>query len=223
MEILTIEIPKFLETRSTWDNVLGGTLFIISFITLSVANLLRPGFYFVTTQLIFKLDGIIPFTKEFLPVNKRTSTLLYLNFIFSVFAINSLIVKSTGLKNDFGIWGGLFFVLFNICHLFSLMLTSLLAGQRKEFIESIFFKLTGLLWLGVAYFVIGVCWFFTPGLDEVFLWVVIILTLIEFLVRVIKSFFISFRSGASWYYIILYLCTLEILPILIILLLIGRV
>lgn len=223
MQILSTEIPILLEPRSSWGNFFAGSMFMVSFIVLAIANLLRPGFYYVTTQFIIKGDGIVAFTKEFLPVNKRTSTLLYANFILSTLAINSLVVNSSLVNMDIGKWGGVAFILFNVYHVVSLSVAAGISGNWKVFEDSFYLKLTGVQWLGVAYFVIGVIWFFTSGLDIAIFKVIICLTLIEFLLRISKSFFASMRSGAPWYYIILYLCTLEILPITVVTLLISGI
>jgi hypothetical protein len=54
-----------------------------------------------------------------------------------------------------------------------------------------------------------------PGSHEliysIFLWTLLSL----FVLRLIKSVFVALRSGGAWYYIILYLCTLEILPLVV--------
>lgn len=221
MFTLAVQIPDFLEPRITWNNLWGGMLLIASFVVLSVVNLMRPKFYLISTKLMLKTDGIVQSSRESLPIFHRASILLYVNFVVSSFAILLLIAPFLGKQNSFAFNTGLCWVVFNVFNLFSLFFTSFLAGSRKEFIGSIYFKLTGVQWLGIAYFIIGVCWYFSKGWDDLFIWGVIALTSIEFFVRIIKSFFNSLQAGSFWYYIILYLCTLEILPLLALLLMVG--
>lgn len=215
LHTLTVEIPEMLTPRNVLENVITGGGLVISFVLLSIVNLLRPGFYFTTTQLILKIEGTRSLMKEHLPVFRRESWLLYINYALCVFVLGALItnkqvVVGTSLGNL-----SLFFLLLNIWHFFALWLVALFSGNFRKFVLPTYLKSAGILWLGIAYFIVGVLWFFIKGIDTVFFGVIVSLSLSELILRWVKGIYSSLRSSVPWYYIILYLCTLEILPIVV--------
>lgn len=70
--------------------------------------------------------------------------------------------------------------------------------------------------MGLVFFFVALVWILNPQFDQVFYKLFIWISIIGFTYRSLKSISVVFLKGVSWYYIILYLCTLEILPVLIV-------
>jgi len=68
--------------------------------------------------------------------------------------------------------------------------------------------------LGLIFFFLALVWILNPQFDKLFYQLFIWLSIVGFIYRSLKSIYIVFLKGVSWYYIILYFCTLEILPVL---------
>jgi hypothetical protein len=71
----------------------------------------------------------------------------------------------------------------------------------------------GFHFFGILFAFIGLVWYLNPQFKEQLSMIVIVLFNLMNLVRVIKNSIVVIGAGVSWYYIILYFCTLEILPL----------
>jgi hypothetical protein len=76
-------------------------------------------------------------------------------------------------------------------------------------------KVVGAQALGVVYFVLTTLWILQPDYVEVIFQAAIWIFIGESIFRILKSVAVVLRQGVTWYYIILYFCTLEILPYLV--------
>jgi len=71
------------------------------------------------------------------------------------------------------------------------------------------FQFTGLVCTGISFF-----WVLHTFSDHLMIILFATTLLFHILLRLIKEFWCVLQAGVMWYYIILYLCTLEILPLL---------
>lgn len=100
--------------------------------------------------------------------------------------------------------------------LFALVLSSWITGEREVFRAPIAMKLLGAEVLGILYLLCALVWVLRPDTVPITLQVVFWAFIIESSFRIIKSVLVVLRQGVTWYYIILYFCTLEIVPLLVI-------
>jgi hypothetical protein len=73
-------------------------------------------------------------------------------------------------------------------------------------------KVLGAQTLGLFYFIYALVWVLNSSYHEALLSLIVWTFVLESVLRLIKSVKTVYGHGVSWYYIILYLCTLEILP-----------
>jgi hypothetical protein len=66
---------------------------------------------------------------------------------------------------------------------------------------------------GLLFSVIGLFWIMSPGADKLFLSLFLAVISLKVLSRLLKNSMAVLGNGVRWYYIMLYLCTLEILPL----------
>jgi len=100
-------------------------------------------------------------------------------------------------------------------HLFSLGLSGWVTGESDVFKGPFAMKMIGAQFLGIVYFVCALVWVLKPEYVEFTLNIVLWAFIIESAFRILKSISLVLQQGVSWYYIILYFCTLEILPYLV--------
>lgn len=211
-------IPRFRSLE--W--MMGYVLFL-AFITLAIARFARAGIYQSLVVANGKFLGIISFVRETMPLGKPSSLLLLLNYALSAGAICYLYIQENEaiqLSNNvlvFILPAGL--LLWNLA---CFQLTRWLTGTSGVFDEPITIKIIGAQFLGLIYFFCAVLWLFISGQGTTFAQLALILFIAESLFRIVKSVNLVLKRGVSWYYIILYFCTLEILPLLMVYLALTR-
>lgn len=210
-------IPNELVPRFQSVEWLLGYVLFVAFITLAIARFARAGIYQTLVQANGKFQGVVSFVRETMPLSKPSSLFLILNYILSTGAVCYMYVQSNDkiqLSNDVLVFLLPFALL--AWNLSAFLLTSWLSGVSGVFVGPATIKIIGAQLLGLIYFLCAVLWLFTSGQGNMFAQLALILFFAESGFRVVKSISLVFKQGVSWYYIILYLCTLEILPLLMI-------
>jgi hypothetical protein len=147
--------------------------------------------------------------------NKLSRILLSLQFV----VISSMFVYWFFVKdnpnNHF-----LFFVLMPVGYLLYQLVISFLAGnltgQKKIAREEIYFTLALYSVLGLLLLLEFFLFYFQSGPQATAIKIVVITYLLFLGFRIVRSVFLGLSLKVSWYYIILYFWTLEILPVLIV-------
>jgi hypothetical protein len=97
----------------------------------------------------------------------------------------------------------------------SMYFTQLITGEKNVFVEPIIMKLVGAQFLGLLYFMLSLMWVLNSFDQNIFINIVLWAFIIESVLRLFKSISVVYLQGVSFYYIILYFCTLEILPLIV--------
>lgn len=194
-----------------------GYVLFLAFITLAIARFAKASIYESLIVANGKFQGIVSYVRETMPLGKPSSLLLLLNYVLSAGAICYLYVQSTDTiqlpNNTLAFLLPISLLAWN---LLSFQLTRWLTGSAGVFEAPVTFKIVGAQFLGLIYFFCAVLWMFISGEGTLFAQIALILFLMESFFRIIKSVNLVLKRGVSWYYIILYFCTLEILPLLMI-------
>lgn len=194
-----------------------GYVLFLAFITLAIARFARVEIYQSLIVANGKFQGVVSFVRETMPLTKPSSWLLLLNYMLSAGAICFLYVQgndSIELSNN-----AMVFILpisLLVWNLASFQITQWLTGSSGVFDAPITLKIIGAQFLGLIYFFCAVLWLFISGQGTMFAQLALILFFAESIFRIVKSANLVLKRGVSWYYIILYFCTLEILPLLMI-------
>ncbi len=152
---------------------------------------------------------------------KQLDNILYVFYILSTGLLLYVIEIRFGLE-PYGISGGLLY-LFNLALLMILFLSRVVLvyttgfifdkiGIYKEYLYNvyIFNKIIGIFVLPLLLFVI-----YTDGiLNIVFQWIALTAVAALLIMRLIRGFVFSFRKGVSIFYMFLYLCALEMAPLI---------
>ena len=192
-----------------------GYVLFMAFVTLSIARFARAEVYQTLILANGKFQGIVAYVRETMPLNKPSSLLLILNYFLSMGAISYMLAEnSTHLQLPSKVVAFLVPIVVLLWSLICFVVTGWLTGETDKFNAPITLKIIGAQLLGLLYFVCAILWLFMSIESELFTNIVIVLFLAESFFRIVKSIRIVFKQGVSWYYIILYFCTLEILPLL---------
>ncbi|MBL4861673.1 MAG: DUF4271 domain-containing protein, partial [Crocinitomicaceae bacterium] len=206
---LTLRDQAF--TRSTGLLLLGGLLLI------AFARLVRPNIYSTILIAMVKVSGLSGYIRDSLPLMKRGSILLFLNYLLSFGLVIHLWLGQGGMPmgDNVLISMSLPLLLF-IAVVGSFYLTGWITGEPQVFKEPMIMKVIGVQSIGLIYILCALLWVLNSVPQNVIVDIIIWTFIIETLYRILKSMIVVYAMGVSWYYIILYFCTLEILPIFVV-------
>ena len=209
-------VPEALSLRDTsFDIIVGATLFV-SVMLLAMARAAQSNVYGAVAISLIKVSTLRGYLKETLSLGGRSSLLLIMNYWISF----GLIVYLIGNYFEFKLINTWLLSLtvplaVLLWHLSSMVITGWITGELEVFKAPLMMKLLGAQFLGIVYFICGLIWVLQPDYINAMLIIVFWAFLIESIFRVLKSISFVLSQGVSWYYIILYFCTLEILPLII--------
>jgi len=140
---------------------------------------------------------------------------LFVNFVISLYLCFFLLFFNGENYNFALISGGLMAFGYLFMHQFGFRLAALFSGQTE--ISENGAQITRQIWFfaGVLLLLLALFWILNMRYKSVFLLVFIVILITSSILRIARGLLFSFRVRFSWYYIFLYLCTLEILPVII--------
>lgn len=209
-------LPEELTPRDFSNSAIIGYGLFASFVFIAIAKLFKSDVYRMLFFSNFKVKSINVFLKENYALNRPESFLLILNFFVSSGLILYILLDfPTPELNPAFLSVLLFPISLFFFSILSIVFASLLFGEYRTIQQLMFFRIIGVQYLGILYMIIGVVWLFTNQSIHTFLLVVVIVTLLEFFLRILKGVISVLQKNIPWYYIILYFCTLETLPLMV--------
>ncbi|MFT7344063.1 MAG: hypothetical protein ACI9XP_000643, partial [Lentimonas sp.] len=188
---------------------------LISFILLIIAKYRNPRSFRVVALLFFRSGKIENSVKEIWPMMGVASVMLVLNFLVCTVHSLFLIFRDfTSLSNfQSTITAILTALVFFFLAFFAMLFTNLISGNRLILKTPL--KVSWVLpqFIGLVLLLSNILWVLNPSFNSFLVWVLIsFLVLLSFL-RFSRASLFLLRNGTEWYYILLYLCTLEIMPL----------
>ncbi len=206
---------ELIERGSDKDLFFSALLLLVALL-IAIVRLTNQGVIISLFLSIFNIRNTTDFTSESLKSNPITSMILLGNFILSFI----LCVKLSNIYQSEGVFQWLFSVGISLAFIFSrifnILFIGVITGEQKLMRIPLIQFMVGIEFIGIIYGVLAIFWTFNPQWHTIFLSTFYFLFLFFFGIRIFKGIVSIFMQGVSWYYIILYLCTLEILPILVI-------
>ena len=153
--------------------------------------------------------------KENMRMESLSSIFLILNY-FVCFSVCLFLFFSRMLSLDF-VWAivlsvfipvGLF-----VLDTLNIILVGAITGESKKLQSSLIITLSLNQFFGLFLSLISLLWIMNPEFNAIYVVVFGILLVLHYLMRVLKNTLAILINGVSWYYLILYFCTLEILPL----------
>lgn len=209
------DIPMALTSKENSSHFYLGILLFVSFLLLAFVRtsnnkaILNIGLLFLSsTNLEQRL-------KETMRLSSFSSIGLLLNYFLVSFVCNMLMFETAGLFNsETNLWlsfiipFALFFIQFIPMYLFLLV-----SGTNFPIVSFSANTLVGLQLNGLIYNIIALIWILNPQWSFELMMIFSVLLILFAFARLIKNSYLVLTEGVVWYYIILYFCTLEILPL----------
>lgn len=186
---------------------------LISVSILSGVKLLRPAVFQHISATYIKPPSTIPNSKENLSFLGRASWMLLLNY----FIISSITVYMVLIYYEIHqYWLVLLPTAYYFIQVLGLFLSGGISGENKRLTEN--FLLLNFICqnMGLVLIPILIMWLLNVNYSLYFINAIQILFIAFSLIRYIRGFFYAIQNKVLWYYIILYLCTLEIWPLIVI-------
>ncbi len=202
---------KLTERASHSINLISASV-LFCFFLIAIAKLNNPQIFSIVTNSLFSLKSNENNFNEENRLSFVTVILLNLNFFISLLICIYLLFSGIG-----GIESLFFYSLFACLYLFiiqqlSFQLLFLLSKNLR--IRDLAKGITYQIWhfAGFLQLIIALSWSLNRQSILNFEWVFLFVISILLIFRYIKGVLIYLKTGIKWYYLILYLCTLEILP-----------
>lgn len=163
----------------------------------------------------FKNTTIEQHMKENMRLESISSLVLIFNYFLS-FSLCLFIFFNRLVLMD-GYWATISsliipLVLF-ILETMGLVAVGILTGELKKLSGAIIATLTGNQFIGLALSLLSLIWIMNPEFNKVCFAIFVSIICLKYLTRLLKNSITVLQNGVPWYYIILYFCTLEILPL----------
>lgn len=210
-------IPEELLVRSQPITMIIGIGIFLSFAIISVAKLVKSDIYSVLMISFVKNKGLYNYIRESFSIQKVGSILLIFNYLISFGLLLILMFDLDVFSNkNHMLFVMLIPISFFAVHFLNLYIIGWITGETELIKSPVIMKINGVQLLGLACSILVFLWSLNfldyKLLIQITVWVFVI----ETVVRILRSLVYVLSQGVSWYYIIVYLCTLEILPLFII-------
>jgi len=212
-----IDIPSELILRENNLSHQVIPLVVISFVMITFAKFQNNSIFNSLFKLLISNKGFDQLFKEELKLGSSSSIVLIINYFFIISTCVFLSIQAT-MKLSFlhaigfslAIPVGVF-----VLQLVSLWIIGLITKEMKLIISPLLETFVIIEVIGFLLFFLALIWVLNPQYSFYFLRVFAFLLGFGFTLRFLKSLFSVLRKGVPLYYIILYFCTLEILPLFI--------
>jgi len=223
-----VEVPTHLDAIAGANQWILGFVLFLSFLLLALAKRLDPYIIRVALFSVFTLDT--PDNLQKIDARYKSTSFVLLGFLsfLSLWVCLVLFNEQTHFLNQvsigllgekFGAIDDLLLTLIGtvivLFYFFAgLLISTFVTGERELFSTFITQSWVNFISFGIVFFVLALLWLLNspinPYISQLFLYILLAL----FLVRMLKILIVALLNGVSWYYLILYLCTLEVLPVL---------
>lgn len=212
------EVPSFLEPKVETYVMYLIAILSLSFFFIAISRIGNNKSLVTVVAVLFKNQGVDQLLKENMRLGSFSSIVLMLNYFICFGLCVFLTFQRIIILEDF--WAfllalslpiGLFIVEF-----MGPLIIGFLTGESKKVTNVTINTVTGNQFFGLLFSFIALFWIMNPLYNLFFLAFFLSLVALKYLIRFFKSSYIVLISGISWYYLILYFCTLEILPLFIV-------
>lgn len=213
------EIPFYLQARNTdtvWFAMIGLSL---SFVLLALSKVASSNIVVIFSRVLYKNGTVEKIVREEFPLGSFSSAVLLLNFVVTSTVLLYLAYLSFYPKtNNFELF---FFLPLVPLYFFvwPLLWFNIVGYLTKESVILKANKHNAILFsqiIGVLFSILLLLWAFNIKWSEFFIFIFAAVVLLFWAYRFLRGIIFSLQSGVAWYYIILYFCTLEILPLMLI-------
>ena len=210
-------VPTYLSLKEESVSHTIIPLIVISFVLMTIAKFLNTSIFKSLLKLLFATKNFDQVIKEDLKLGSVSSVILIANYFFTA---SSCLFLSLYSSIDLTISQLFIFSLllpFGLLLMQSLSfwLTGSMSNEIRVLTHPINETFVVIELSGVLLFLVSLIWVLNPNYSNLLFQFFVGFTFLGYAYRTLKSFYCVLQRGVAWYYIILYLCTLEILPMIV--------
>lgn len=208
-------VPAHLEPVSSQNGFFIGSMLFLSLLLFALSRAIETNYIRSIIVGFVGLSTTVQLQKSDTRLASLSSLLLILAYLITNWACWTLLIFSTfnWQINDAIFTGGIVVLFFTFYPVLGIAFTSWVTGEWNQIKDLFLQHLVGIQAVSIIYFSIALIWFLNPSFRVELFYTFVIISLIHLAIRWIKGIIVSFLKGIPLYYIILYFCTLEILPI----------
>ena len=211
----SVNIPMSLTSKENGSHFYLGILLFVSFLVLAFVRTSNNKAIISLGVLFLTATDVDQRLKETMRLSSFSSIGLLLNYFLVSFVCNMLLFETIGLFSAVtNLWLSLLipFSLF-VIQFIPIYVFLLISGTNFPIISFSANTLIGLQLNGLIYTLIALIWILNPQWSFGLMMLFTVLLFLFAVARIIKNSYLVLTEGVAWYYIILYFCTLEILPL----------
>lgn len=185
---------------------------LISVAILSGVKLMRPAVFQHISATYIKPPSTIPNSRENLSFLGKASWMLLLNY----FIVSSITVYMVLIYYDIHhYWIVLLPTVYYFIQVLGLFFAGAISGETKRLSEN--FLLLNFIYqnMGLVLIPVLIMWLLNVNYSLYFVNTIQVIFIAFSIFRYLRGFFFAIQNKVLWYYIILYLCTLEIWPLMV--------
>jgi len=211
----SVNIPMTLTSKENGSHFYLGILLFVSFLVLAFVRTSNNKAIISLGVLFLTATDVDQRLKETMRLSSFSSIGLLLNYFLVSFVCNMLLFETIGLFSAVtNLWLSLLipFSLF-VIQFIPIYVFLLISGTNFPIVSFSANTLIGLQLNGLIYTLIALIWILNPQWSFGLMMLFTVLLFLFAVARIIKNSYLVLTEGVAWYYIILYFCTLEILPL----------
>lgn len=211
-----VQVPYQLGLRNQntlWFAMIGLSL---SFILLAITRLTSANLVITFGKILGKNSTISKTLKEEYSLTSLASFLLLLNFVITTTVLLYLSYLHFNIENKFDL-----FYIFPLIPLYFFVwpiicfnLVGFITNEQKLLKENKQNNIVITQIIGVLFSLLLLIWAFNMQWSQIFILIFNLIIVIFWVFKIFRGIIFSIENGISLYYIILYFCTLEILPLI---------
>lgn len=208
-------VPEALELRSKTFTLIMMGILAASFLLVAISRMRNNKAIPTVISVFFKNASLEQSLKDNMRLESMSSILLIINYFVS-FSLCLFIFFNRIVLLD-GYWAALSSIIIPIALFFletvGLFMVGILTGELKKLSNAIVVTLTGNQLVGLGLSLLSLLWIMNPAFNKICFGAFVSIICFKYLTRLVKNSITVLLNGVPWYYIILYFCTLEILPL----------
>jgi hypothetical protein len=210
-------IPSALQLRAENYTLYVLLFIIVSILLIALAKLSNSKTFRILLEVTTKGATIEQYLRENMRTGSLASIALLINYYSVIFVLFFLALKNIyqlDLTKTLLIASSVPIALL-IYEMVGIIIIGTLTGEFKRIKSVLLVTVTTNQITGLVLFLIALFWTLNPQYGTLFFKLSVGIMFLKLLIRTIKGMYIILNNGVSLYYIILYFCTLEILPLMV--------
>ncbi|MDP4866499.1 MAG: DUF4271 domain-containing protein [Crocinitomicaceae bacterium] len=211
----SVDIPMTLTSKENGSHFYLGILLFVAFLVLAFVRTSNNKAIISLGVLFLTATNVDQRLKETMRLSSFSSIGLLLNYFLVSFVCNMLLFESIGLFSAVtNLWLSLLIpVSLFVIQFIPIYVFLFISGTNFPIVSFSANTLIGLQLNGLIYTLIALVWILNPQWSFALMMLFTVLLFLFAVARIIKNSYLVLTEGVAWYYIILYFCTLEILPL----------